>query len=69
MSNTNAISAPVIPMANTTPTAMPASHVPMPTVSLAAFCLQYHIGDKDCDCLEKFEFHPGSDIESLGPDD
>ena len=69
MSNANAISAPAIPMANATPTAMPASHVPMPTISLAAFCLQYHIGDKDCDCLEKLEFHSGSDIESLGPDD
>ena len=69
MSNTNAVSAPATPMTNAAPTPIPASHVPMPTVSLAAFCLQYHIDDKDCDHLEKLEFHSGDDIESLGPDD
>lgn len=52
--------APAVPMADS---------VTIPNVSLDQFCARYRVDPKDRERLEKMEFCPGDDLDSLGPDD
>jgi len=52
--------APAVPLADS---------LTIPDVPLDDFCARYRVDPKDREHLEKMEFCPGDDLDSLGPDD
>jgi hypothetical protein len=66
------VAVPAAPASSTialAPTIPTADSLTIPDVPLDDFCAHYHVDPKDRERLEKMEFCPGDDLDSLGPDD
>ncbi|KDR71134.1 hypothetical protein GALMADRAFT_102840 [Galerina marginata CBS 339.88] len=66
------VAVPAVPASSTiapAPAVLIADSAIIPDISLDDFCARYRVDPKDRERLEKIEFRPGDDLDSLGPDE